>query len=126
MSAAKILRYDWADLTGQDELDSGEIEAIRQTLRSAMATPCLTQGFFLSLLNVHSAYLLSKPTSDFAVCLYRLFEQDGVDKSLRFLLGTEESEAMSVQQLMDLVQESFVFRKRPIPIISGIPPRIHS
>lgn len=126
MKAPKVLRYDWADLTGLEELDSNEMEELRLMFREMSGCHDLIrknvlEAFFLK----NATYLLSKPTSDTCVILYRLLEQE-----LKETLNNNVAIAMTLQcvfsmgQFVDLVTESFFFTKRPIPIVSGTPPRI--
>ena len=76
MKPPKILRYDWTDLTGLEELDSIEMEDLRLMFREMSGCHDLIrknvlEAFFLK----NATYLLSKPTSDTCVILYRLLEQ---------------------------------------------------
>jgi hypothetical protein len=127
VNAPKILRYDWADLTGQEELEPQEVESLRLVIKVIESNLFDHKGLIQALLQDHTTYLLSKPTSDFGVIVYRLLDQDGIDKSVRFqaIHGGDKDTELSIQELVNLISGSFALSKRPMPIISGIPPRIY-
>ena len=130
MKAPKVLRYDWTDLTGLEELDSSEMEDLRlmfRTMGAAGIGSCknILQQFFAE----HATDLLLRPTSDLSVVLFRLLVQSDKEtlNTTAFAItvkSTPLGESLSFGQFVDLVAESFFFTKRPMPIVSGTPPRI--
>jgi hypothetical protein len=128
MRGPKVLRYSWEELTGLEELDSDELEKFRLMWR--VINDCFTADLIRSLLEYSGTDVLSRPTCDLCVVIYRLLESQD-----RLLLNTitaisgsiiapSNDDSMSFGQLMSLIEDSFIFSKRPIPIVSGNVPRI--
>jgi hypothetical protein len=126
MSKPKVLQYDWEQLTGQEELDREDMDSLRLWLRGVMADCSSHKNKIVAFLNTNATYLLSKPTSDLAVCLYWLLIQAEQDRLFRFTAATldEANCELSIATLLDLISDSFAYSKRSIPVVLGIPPRI--
>jgi hypothetical protein len=125
--APKILRYDWSELTGLIELESNELEELRLMFRNLLtSSPNQHRSILQHFFEGQATYLLLKPTSDLAVSLYRLLEQYNLmylsevvairAKAINFSFDLD----MSFGQFIQLVESSFVFRQRPIPVVSGL------
>ena len=128
LKGPKVLKYSWEELTGLEELDSDEMEKFRLMWRAI--NDCFTVDLIRSLLERNCTHVLSRPTCDLNVVLYRLLE----DQS-RLLLNTftaisgsviasSNDDSMSFGQFMSLIEDSFVFSKRPMPIVSGDVPEV--
>ena len=127
----KILRYDWSELTGLIGLESNELEELRLMFRNLLTSnPNQHRSLLQHFFEGQATYILLKPTSDLDVSLYRLLEQF----NLMYLSEVIAIRApvvnyscdldMSFGQFMRLVESSFVFRQRPIPVVSGLRPMI--
>jgi hypothetical protein len=130
LKAAKVLRHTWEDLTGLDELDSSEMEDLRLMFRSMFADhPNLNRRHIQAFFEKNATYILSKTTSDTCVVLYRLLEPfaptylSGITLIGDIFLPPL-GVTMSAAAFVSLVYESFLFSKRPVPIISGIRPGV--
>ena len=126
MKPPKVLRYDWADLTGLEELDPEDMESLRVMFRTIMANDSLALSVLYKFFNDNATNILLRPTSDTCVVLYRLLEQLPKEtlNSTPAINIAQSNKSFSMGQFFDLVMESFFFSKRPVPIVSGNPPRI--
>ena len=127
----KILRYDWSELTGLIGLESNELEELRLMFRNLLTSnPNQHRSLLQHFFEGQATYILLKPTSDLAVSLYRLLKQCDTIYLCEVLAirapGVNYSYDldMSFGQFMQLVENSFIFRQRPIPIIFGLRPTI--
>jgi hypothetical protein len=128
MKAAKIIRHSWEELTGLEELDSNEMEELRLMFNSMFAdSPYMNRWHLQAFFEKHATYILSKPTSDMCVVLFRLLTPFAPSYLATVVLigdifmpslGT----TFTAAQFSTLVYESFAINKRPVPIVTGFRP----
>ena len=130
MKAPRILRYTWEDLTSPEEIDNIFIDEIRRILLLIKANGS-DKEFLQYLFNSQAGYILTCPSSDFCVILYRLLKDlpeevlkttIAIHTEFMFDSPHEDGPTMSMFQFLKLVESCFTIK--PIPLVSGEVPRI--
>ena len=122
MKGPKVLKYDWEDLTGTEEIENYFVDDLRRTLVIIKANG-QDRNFLRALFERQAGYVLACPGSDLCVILYRLLKPISVETLKTIYAINLADGAMSFLQFIEMVEAGYALK--PIPVVLGEVPGIN-